>query len=98
VNSALPLVTVAAASSPTQNIHVPVLVPIGQLDQIACGGPDGMTCTTASILSLEQPYYTHATSLTTQVVSTSGHSLSQHPTAPTAHSGIINWIHGIVLP
>jgi pimeloyl-ACP methyl ester carboxylesterase len=98
VNSALPLVTGPAASSPTQNIHVPVLIPMGQFDNLVCGGPDGITCTATSIRNLELPYYTQAASVTAQVTASSGHNLSQHPSAPTAHTNIINWIHGVALP
>jgi pimeloyl-ACP methyl ester carboxylesterase len=98
VNSALPLVTVSPANSPTQNITVPVLIPMAQFDNLVCGGPDGITCTSTSIRNLELPYYTHAPSVTAQVTSGSGHQLSQHPTAPTAHSAILSWIQGVALP
>jgi pimeloyl-ACP methyl ester carboxylesterase len=98
INSAIPLVSVAPASSPTQNVTVPVLVAMGQFDNIVCGAPDGITCTTSAIQSFEQPYFTHAASFTVQVTANSGHLLSEHPTAPTAHTNVINWIKGVALP
>jgi pimeloyl-ACP methyl ester carboxylesterase len=99
INTALPFVQVSAASSPTQSINKPVLIHMGQFDNLACGGPDGIaSCTVASIQSLEQPYFTHATSFTVQITANSGHQLSEHPTAPTTHTNVINWIKGFALP
>ncbi|MFL6141432.1 MAG: alpha/beta hydrolase [Labedaea sp.] len=98
VNTALPLVTGPAAGSPTQGITVPVLIAMGQFDNLVCGGSDGMTCTTTSVRNLELPYFTHAPSVTAQVTAGSGHMLSQHPSAPVAHSAMLTWIRGIALP
>jgi pimeloyl-ACP methyl ester carboxylesterase len=94
----VPLVFVPAAQSPTQRIHVPVLVELGQHDNIVCDGPDGLTCTNTAIQQFEQPYFTNATRFDVAVIPGSGHLLSQHFTAPIAHLTLLKWAFEVAPP
>jgi pimeloyl-ACP methyl ester carboxylesterase len=94
----VPLVFVPPDQSPTQRIHVPVLVAIGQHDNVACDGPDGLNCTNAEILRLERPYFPHAPRLDVSVIAGSGHMLSQHLTAPVAHLALVQWMVQVAPP
>jgi pimeloyl-ACP methyl ester carboxylesterase len=98
VNTALPLVTGVSAQSPTQGIDVPVMIAMGQFDNLVCGGPDGMTCTPTALLNLEQPYFPNAPSIGVTVVGNTGHMLSQHPSAPATHALLLVWIHTVAAP
>lgn len=98
VNTALPLVTGVSSQSPTQGIDVPVMIAMGQYDNLVCGGPDGMTCTPTALLNLEQPFFASAPSITVMVVGNTGHMLSQHPSAPGSHALMIAWAYAVASP
>jgi len=98
VETGLPLVSIPPEQSPTRNIRVPVLVAMGDHDNLACDGPDGLTCTVAEIARVERPYFPNVRLFSALVVAGSGHALSQHRTAPAAHAGVIGWIRGVAPP
>jgi pimeloyl-ACP methyl ester carboxylesterase len=92
VNSGLSLVFVPADQSPTKNIRVPVLVAMGEHDNLVCDDPDGIVCNTTNLANIEKPYFPNAPRLDFQVVAGSGHALSQHTTAVDAHINIQRWL------
>ncbi|HEU5471375.1 MAG TPA: alpha/beta fold hydrolase [Actinophytocola sp.] len=98
IETALGLVLVPPAQSPTRNIRVPVLVALGDHDNLVCDGADGIKCVATEIAALERPYFPNASRFATLIVAGSGHMLSQHRTAPVAHAGVIGWIRGVVPP
>ncbi|HEX3568450.1 MAG TPA: alpha/beta fold hydrolase [Candidatus Saccharimonadales bacterium] len=72
-------------------VHVPVLVIVGQDDQIVCGLTLDCNSQTA-VQNNEALYYTATPSLTTEVVPDTGHDLALHPSANTSFSDINMWI------
>lgn len=97
VQQAVSLTLMPAAQSPTQQILVPVLVLMGEFDNLVCGPPDGITCTKANVLALELPYFTNSPRVEAITVSGNGHSML-HFNAPAANWAIINWARTVAPP
>ncbi len=98
VQTAIALVNVPANQSPTLMINKPVLVFMGEFDNLVCGGPDGITCNQANVRAVEQPYFVNSPRLDVRTISGSGHNLSQHVNAPSPHWTIVNWIGQVAPP
>lgn len=72
-------------------IHVPVLVAVGEDDTLVCGLL--VDCSSpADVHANEAAYYTSVPSLTTEVVPNTGHNLTLHPSAGTSFATINDWI------
>lgn len=75
----------------TKGITAPVLSIVGEEDVLVCGLL--VDCSNSGqVHANEVPYYANAASLTTSVVSNTGHSLTLHPSANTSFSTINAWI------
>lgn len=98
IQTGLPLVNTSPAQSPTRFVTVPVLVAIGQHDNVACGGSDGMTCTVITVTNLERPYFPSASQFTALVIANTGHALSQHTTAASTNGTLLAWATTVVPP
>lgn len=90
---------VPAASNISNNVHVPVLVMVGQKDAIFCYNPAAFDCSNmATVAANEAPFYTAAPSLKVVTVPDSGHDLALYPSTgdPTdphnSYAVISNWI------
>jgi pimeloyl-ACP methyl ester carboxylesterase len=92
---------VAQQSAPSttnisNDLHVPVLLVIGQQDAIFCTDPSVVDCTsTAALKASEAPYYTAATKLDVLSVALTGHDLALHPSAPQTDKKITVWIKSL---
>ncbi len=98
VETGLSLVFVPADQSPTKNVNVPVLVAMGEHDNLVCDGPDGIVCNVTNLANIEKPYFPNSPRLDFKVVAGSGHALSQHITAPSAHLEVQRWLREVVPP
>ncbi len=84
---------VVASSNLSNNIHVPLLVLVGQQDAIFCFDPTSFNCTdNAAVTANETPYYTGAPSLQVSTVANTGHDLALHPSANQSFQTIDQWI------
>jgi pimeloyl-ACP methyl ester carboxylesterase len=81
-----------AETAPSRTIAVPTLVVVGEHDNLACGPPDGLTCTRRQVRVHEAPYYSNSARLQVQVVEDSGHSIQLHRTAKRSSTRILDWI------
>ena len=82
---------VPAGINLSNQINVPVLVIAGQYDALFCGLT--LDCNNAAaVRANETPYYTGSPSLTTSIVSNTGHDLVLHTTAGTSFNTINQWI------
>ncbi|HEV2779500.1 MAG TPA: alpha/beta hydrolase [Actinophytocola sp.] len=97
VNESVGLTLMPPAQSPTQRIRVPVLITLGEFDNLACGPPDGLTCTKANVLALERPYFTGSPKVDAVTVSGGGHSYL-HTNAPAMYWAMINWARTVAPP
>jgi pimeloyl-ACP methyl ester carboxylesterase len=98
LQTALPLDLVPPDQSPTQLITAPILVTMGDHDNIVCGGPDGLQCTKQVLLNYEQPYFKNASRFDVVVAKDTGHMVSQHTTAPKVHAALLEWVLNVVPP
>lgn len=76
------------------DVQIPVLVVVGQQDQLFCGLLQ--PCTEASVLAAESAYYTNTSRLDAYVEPTSGHDLTLHPTAGRTADAIATWITNVM--
>jgi hypothetical protein len=75
----------------SRRITAPVLVVMGQQDDLFCGLL--VSCVTSgSIVANEAPYYAAATSLDAATIADTGHDLALHPSANASFTAINIWI------
>lgn len=87
--------SIASAADPaiSQAISAPVLVAVGENDQLFCGGPLSFPCTTsAAVLEHEQPFYSPAAALEAYVLPGSGHVINLHENSSTWFAAVRGWI------
>jgi pimeloyl-ACP methyl ester carboxylesterase len=72
----------------SSDIHVPVLVMVGNFDAAFCTGP---TCTASGSLKSEPGFYPADACAEAVVVPGSGHDLNLHYTAPLTYTTILRW-------
>jgi pimeloyl-ACP methyl ester carboxylesterase len=94
---------VAVSVSPVSRaIDVPVLLAIGEFDNIYCQPPgttanllapsDGLPCGIPEAFArAEAPYYSKAACVRTIVIPSAGHSFNLHRNAPVAFDQILDW-------
>jgi len=95
--SALALVNATPDAALTQRIQQPVAVFMGEYDNLACGPPDGWTCTAAEVRAKEAPYFRNASRFDAYTISGIGHSLP-HLNAPAMFSSMLNWTRQVAPP
>lgn len=78
----------------SRQIEVPTVVVIGQYDNMWCGPPAGVECTTVALQAHEEPYYSPEADLVVKVVPDSGHNLALHYNASVAADEIHDWLAG----
>lgn len=80
-----------AALNSTRNITAPVLIVMGQTDNIFCNL--AVDCSRAdSIVANEKPYYSAAPRLDVATVPDTAHNLALHPSAPISFEMINSWL------
>ncbi len=85
-----------AATNISKDLHIPVLLVIGQEDAIFCTDPAVIDCTSqTAVKASEAPYYAAATKLDVLSVPLTGHDLALHPSAPQTNKDINAWIKGL---
>jgi pimeloyl-ACP methyl ester carboxylesterase len=88
------LSTLSAASAPSlsQQIHVPVLVSVGQKDTLFCNELLGLSCANeTAIMNREASAYSPDTCLETHVLANTGHSTNLHLNAPDWFTAATDW-------
>jgi pimeloyl-ACP methyl ester carboxylesterase len=73
----------------TPNIHVPVLVAVGDTDVIFCDAP---SCTAGGTLTREATFYAPDANLETFALPSSGHSMNLHRNASSWFNVANNWV------
>jgi pimeloyl-ACP methyl ester carboxylesterase len=82
----------ASAPSLSQQIHVPVLVSVGQQDVLFCNELLGFSCfNSAAVMSREATAYSPDACLETHVLANAGHSTNLHLNAPDWFTTANNW-------
>ena len=71
------------------DIHVPVLVVMGDFDTLFCAAP---SCTGSGSLAIETAFYAPDACLETVVIPDTGHDINLHFEAPYAYALIQEWI------
>lgn len=92
VSSAEATVTAGFTEPWTPGITAPVLLVAGQEDALFCGGPGDDCASDATMLAAEQPFYTGASSLTADVIASTGHDTQLSPTAPESDAVISRFL------
>jgi pimeloyl-ACP methyl ester carboxylesterase len=88
-------------------IDVPVLLAIGEFDNIFCQPPgatanllapsDGLPCSVPGAFArAEAPYYSKAACVQTIVIPSAGHSFNLHRNAPVAFDQILDWSKAVL--
>lgn len=80
------------AQSPSRSITVPTLLVVGDHDQYCTPG----TCTAASVLAHERPYYSDEARLEAIVVRDAAHAVQLHKNAPRTNAAILRWVTTVV--
>jgi len=87
----VPIISAPPATSITSRITVPVLVMVGELDALTCGG--AVDCTDpAAVRAYEAPYFSASPALTVTVIPGTGHDLALNPTAVLSFGIIRAWL------
>ena len=93
------MLALPAAEQPTDHISVPVLVIVGQDDNLFCTGVTVYNCaSTASVLRFESQYYPAAAHLRIVVIPDTGHALALATTAPATDAVMIGWSLSVLAP
>jgi pimeloyl-ACP methyl ester carboxylesterase len=82
----------------SSQIDVPVLVAVGQDDNLLCGLAATDCSSAASVLQAEAPYYCAQAQLQVVVIPGSGHDLNLHESAPLWFASAISWAYQYVAP
>lgn len=83
----------AFASNISSQILVPVLVVVGQQDDLVCGLGATNCSSATSVLQAEAPYYSPQAQLQVAVIPGSGHDLNLHTTAPLFFATVNAWLY-----
>lgn len=83
----------AFESSISAQILVPVLVVIGQQDNLLCGIGATDCSSAATVLQAEAPYYAPQAQLQVAVIAGSGHDLNLHASAPLCFAAATAWLY-----
>jgi pimeloyl-ACP methyl ester carboxylesterase len=93
------LLALPPAEQPTDDISVPVLVVVGQDDNLFCTGVTAYNCASAaSVQRFESQYYPAAAHLKVVVIPGTGHSLALATTAPATDAVMIGWSLSVLAP
>jgi len=93
------LLALPPAEQPTDDISVPVLVVVGQDDNLFCTGVTAYNCASAaSVQRFESQYYPAAARLKVVVIPGTGHSLALATTAPATDAVMIGWSLSVLAP
>ena len=80
-------------------IAVPVLIVVGDHDNISCTGPDAANCSTAdAVLARERPFYRPGLPLDAYVAPATGHDVQLHPSAPQTSAAMLAWVESKSAP
>ncbi len=79
-------------------INVPVLLVVGQQDNILCGQLATNCSSAATVLQAEAPYYAPQVQLQVAVIPNSGHDLNLHKAAPLSFAAITAWAYQYFAP
>ncbi|MBT8226967.1 MAG: alpha/beta hydrolase [Dactylosporangium sp.] len=81
------------SSTITLNIQVPVLLSVGQNDDLQCDEAAGLSCATAAaVVARESPFYSAKACLTAYSVIGSGHSVNLHYKARESYNYSHTWL------
>jgi pimeloyl-ACP methyl ester carboxylesterase len=95
----LSITSVPPAQQPSAQITVPVLVIVGEDDNIFCTGVTAYNCASiASVRSFEAQYYPPQAHLKVLVIPGTGHDLALSTTAPLTDAAMIAWSLPVVAP
>ena len=84
---------------PSYQITVPVLVVVGEYDNLFCDGVTAYNCASpASVRSFESQFYSPDAHLKVVVIPGTGHDLALSTTAPLTDAVMIGWSVSAVLP
>ena len=93
------LLALPAAEQPTDHISVPVLVVVGQDDNLFCTGVTAYNCASAaSVQRFESQYYPAAAQLKVVVIPDTGHALALAITAPATDAVMLGWSLSVLAP
>jgi pimeloyl-ACP methyl ester carboxylesterase len=77
----------------TLAIHVPVLMAVGQSDNLACDGALGLTCDTpAALVAREAPHFSAQACLSAYVLPGAGHAANLHRNAREGYDQLNTWL------
>jgi pimeloyl-ACP methyl ester carboxylesterase len=83
--------TAPPGTNVADKIRAPVLIVDGEDDALFCTG--SVNCANpASVAQFEKPYFSHAASLTVEIVPDTGHDVALHPTAGESFAMINAWL------
>jgi len=86
------LATITDGSAVTGNIHVPVLLTLGQQDLFFCNDSPSFSCAdNATILTRESAHFTPQACLEAYVQPRSGHDINLHQAAHLGFKAAMNW-------
>jgi pimeloyl-ACP methyl ester carboxylesterase len=74
---------------PSRDIHVPVLVIVGDYDRVFCGLP---TCSASNTFANEASFYAPDACLETVAIPDAGNDLNLHPNAQVSYGAVLDWI------
>jgi len=99
LTDAVSLITEPPAEQPSLQINVPVLVVVGEQDNLFCAGVTVYNCTSAtSVQSFESQYYSPQAHLKVAAIPDTGHDLALSTTAPITDAVMIGWSLSVIAP
>jgi alpha-beta hydrolase superfamily lysophospholipase len=99
VDSTVSLLSEPAAQQPSYQVNVPVLVVVGEDDNLFCAGVTAYNCASAaSVRVYESQYYSPQAHLKVVVIPGTGHDLALSATAPITDAAMIGWSLSTVAP
>lgn len=93
-----PLLALAPADAPSQQVTVPVLLLVGAYDNFFCGVAEYDCTSAASILQFEQQYYPASAHLQVVTIANTGHDVALSTTVQTTDSAMIQWAQATIAP
>jgi pimeloyl-ACP methyl ester carboxylesterase len=82
-----------AATNISQGVTAPILEMVGDQDRLFCVGSPVDCDNHAAVQANEMTYFTHARSVTTEVIPATGHDIALHPTNLLAFAEINYWLN-----
>lgn len=85
------------SSTVSTQIHVPVLVALGEFDNFSCGTGSAVDCSSLdSLQSYESNWYSPDASLQTFILNNAGHDINLQTNAPEWYSAAVQWANRFV--